>query len=232
MAPRIIGDHKVRKAVQRQGECWRIALLPRSLPEMISMIATSKAAVGNREIYYYDRITGTHFLTYQEFTSLESLRDAELRRHLIEIRDLSKRFNRLGMTEIRFFMADEIVIEDPAGIPSEIVAADQTGTFVDYLRKLEESAAAYARPIIHRGQYVADPERFARVYLDAFTDRFTSIQREYEKRRRAFDTLFLHERRDESGSFAYRWERVLARMQRTDVQALTSLIEERCQSGE
>ena len=108
------------------------------------------------------------------------------------------------------------------------MVADQTGTFVDYLRELDEFAAEYARPIIRRRQYVADPNSFAGAYLDAFQDRFRAIQQEYEKRRRAFDTLFLHERRNESGSFAYRWERVLARMQRTDVRSLTSLIKERC----
>jgi hypothetical protein len=529
-----VRNEKVRKAVERQGECWRIALLPQSLPEMIHMIAASKVPIGSREIYYYDRVTGTHFLTCQEFAGLESLDDAELRRHLIEIRDLSKRFNRLGAAEIRFFMADdtfgadavreyqcegmdssslrsaydllrrkfeaavspefrrddlesvqwrshmyasllgqdddavseelllgmsseffmqvqwlpgcriadgelvfdpildgrtpgsvdpelevlrdekcrgiifnfvrehgdleyinigrivgslsrrpaffgrrdvyvaafklrgvdqeivnivrmqkwgahehlgegkglleaileadeyteyifdrrlgcrqlgmnmprhvtarrlaekywgiraeyhgttiwstyfqreyirgiasdkipscrfedpayalqfarllgaaaapnmivgrcdlngqvlfddgdEVVIEDPNGIPAEIVVSDQTGTFVDYLRELDEFVAAYARPIIRRKEYVADANSFASAYLDAFEDRFTAIQQEYEKRRRAFDTLFPHERRGESGSFAYRWERVLARMQRTNVRSLTSLIKE------
>ncbi len=102
-----VGNEKVRNSVERQGECWRIALLPRSLPEMIHMIAASKVAIGNREIYYYDRVTGTHFLTCHEFASLESSDDGELRRQLIEIRDLSKSFNRLGTPEIRFFMADD-----------------------------------------------------------------------------------------------------------------------------
>ena len=534
-----VRNEKVRKAVERQGECWRIALLPQSLPEMIHMIASSKVPIGSREIYYYDRVTGTHFLTCQEFASLESLDDAELRRNLIEIRDLSKRFNRLGAAEIRFFMADdvfgaddvrehqfegmdsaslrsvydslrrkfeaavspefrrddlesvqwrshmyasllgqddeavseelllgmsseffmqvqwlpgcriadgelvfdpildgkapgnvdpelevlrdekcrgiifnfvrehgdleyinigrivgslsrrpaffgrrdvyvaafklrgvdreivnivrmqkwgvhehlgegkglleaileadeyteyifdrrlgcrqlgmnmprqvtarrlaekywgarteyhgttiwstyfqrdyirgiasdkipscrfedpayafqfarllgeaaapnlivgrcdlngqvlfddgdEVVIEDPNGMPAEIVVTDQTGTFVDYLRDLEEFAAAYARPIIRRRQYVADANGFTSAYLDSFADRFTVIKQEYEKRRRAFDTLFPYERRSENGSFAYRWERVLARMQRTNVQSLTSLIKERCERG-
>ena len=91
-----VGNDQVRKAVQRQGECWRIAMLPRSLPEMIHMIAASKVAIGNREIYYYDRLTGTHFLTCQEFAGLETLDDAELRRHLIEIRDMSQAVQSAG----------------------------------------------------------------------------------------------------------------------------------------
>jgi len=64
---------------------------------------------------------------------------------------------------------------------------------------------------------VADAKLFARTYLDSFEDRFLTIQREYEKRRRAFDTLFRHERRDECGSFAYRWERILARTRTSQV---------------
>jgi hypothetical protein len=131
--------------------------------------------------------------------------------------------------QVLFDDGDEVVIEDDQGIPAEIVVADQTGTFVDYLRELDEFAAAYARPITRRRQYVADLDRFTASYLTAFQDRFLALQQEYKKRHRAFDTLFQPERRDESGSFAYRWERVLARMQRTDVRSLTSLIKERCQ---
>ena len=43
--------------------------------------------------------------------------------------------------QVLFDDGDEVVIEDPGGIPTEIVVADQTGTFVDYLRELEEFAA-------------------------------------------------------------------------------------------
>ena len=531
-----VRNGKVQKAVERQGECWRIALLPQTVQEMMDMIAASKVPVGGREIYYYDRVTGTHFLTCQEFARLESLDDGELRRHLIEIRELSKRFNRLGAAEIGFFMADdrfgaddihpcafedmdsaalrsafdvlrrkfeaavgaeyrrddresvqwrshmyaallgqpdeaiseelllgmsseffmqvqwlpgcridegelvfdpildgaapgsadpelealrddkcrgiifnfvrehgdleyinigrvvgslshrnlffgrrdvfvaafklhgadeeivnivrmqkwgvrehlndgkslldamlqadeyteyildrrlgcrqlgmnmprrvtarrlaeryqgprgeyrgatiwttyfqrdyirgiasdkiptcrfedsayalqfarllgraaasnmivgrctldgqvlfddgdEVVLEGPDGMPTEIVVADQTGTFVDYLRDLQEFAAAYARPIVRRRQYVVDANCFAAAYLEAFAERFTAIQQEYAKRRRAYDNLFPRERGGEDGSFANRWQRVLARMQRTNVQLLTALIKERC----
>ncbi len=531
-----VRNEKVQKAVERQGECWRIALLPQSVQEMMDMIAASKVPVGGREIYYYDRVTGTHFLTCQEFACLGSLDDGELRRHLIEIRELSKRFNRLGAAEIGFFMADdrfgaddirqyafenmdsaalrsafdalrrkfeaavspeyrrddresvqwrshmyaallgqpdeavseelllgmsseffmqvqwlpgchidegelvfdpildgaaagnadpeleclrddkcrgiifnfvrehgdleyinigrvvgslsrrnmffgrrdvfvaafklqgadeeivnivrmqkwgvrehlndgkslldailqadeyteyildrrlgcrqlgmnmprqvtarrlaeryqgprgeyrgttiwttyfqrdyirgiasdkiptcrfedpsfalqfarllgraaasnmivgrcaldgqvlfddgdEVVLEGPDGIPTEIVVADQTGTFVDYLRDLQEFAAAYARPIVRRKQYVADANCFAAAYLGAFAERFTAIQQEYGKRRRAYDNLFPRERGGEDGSFANRWQRVLARMQRTNVESLATLIKERC----
>ena len=71
---------------------------------------------------------------------------------------------------------------------------------------------------------MADPERFAGQYLEAFVERFLEIQEEYRLRKRGFDTLFKHRRRDEAGSFAYRWERVLARLNRTDPHHLAALI--------
>jgi hypothetical protein len=85
-------------------------------------------------------------------------------------------------------------------------------------------AAVYARPINRRAAYVACPEGFAEAYLGAFEDRFATIQEEYRKRRRAFDTLFKHRPRDEKGSLAYRWERVLQRLHRTDPAQLSEQI--------
>ena len=72
---------------------------------------------------------------------------------------------------------DEVVIEDAHGMPVDIVVADQTGTFVDYLRDLEDSAAVYARPINRRWQSLADAEGFAEAYLDAFEERFRAFSR-------------------------------------------------------
>ena len=47
---------------------------------------------------------------------------------------------------------------------------------------------------------------------------------EYRKRRRAFDSLFKHRRRDEQGSFSYRWEKVLERLDHADAAALVERI--------
>lgn len=119
---------------------------------------------------------------------------------------------------------DEVIVEDQAGMPCDLIVADQTGTFVDYRRDLQCVAGAYAAPVNRRLDYVPDPETFAQIYLTAFLKRFFNIQREYRKRRRAFDTLFKHRQRDEAGSFAYRWERVLERLDRTDPRELQELI--------
>ena len=95
----------------------------------------------------------------------------------------------------------------------------------DYLTDLEHFAAEYAE----RGEspasaLLADPEEFAAFYVDAFVARFSRIQLEYRKRKRAFDRLFKHRPRDEAGSFAYRWECVLDRLRRAVPQNLGRLI--------
>jgi hypothetical protein len=121
---------------------------------------------------------------------------------------------------------DELVIEDENGLPIDMLVADHTGTFVDYQRDLREAAPAYASSVSRRAPLVPNPEAFAAAYLDAFAERFTQIQREYRKRRRAFTTLFKHKRRDEGGSFAYRWERVLKRLDSSDATQLRERMRE------
>jgi hypothetical protein len=96
----------VRDAIKRRGECWRISPLPRSPEEMARMIATSRIGIGGRPIYYYNAVTGTRLLTYQEFCNLGKLDEAELRWHLNEIREYAAQTNRMRNPEIGFFMAD------------------------------------------------------------------------------------------------------------------------------
>lgn len=119
---------------------------------------------------------------------------------------------------------DEVVVENEVGLPIDVVVADQMGTFNDYQTELEHFAAAYAEPINRRLFLLADPEEFAGFYIDAFVARFSKIQLEYRKRKRAFDTLFKHRPRDEAGSLAYRWECVLSRLRQAMPQNLGNLI--------
>ncbi len=125
---------------------------------------------------------------------------------------------------VLFDDGDEVVLENEQGLPTRIVVADQTGTFADYRRELQAVAAEYAEPVNRRARHLADPRMFAGVYLEAFVERFASIQEEYRHRKRAFDTLFRHRTRDEAGSFAFRWEKVLQRLNRTDPRELAELI--------
>ncbi len=120
---------------------------------------------------------------------------------------------------------DEIIKEEPgSGLPVEIVVGDPTGSFADYQRSLLEIAPDYARPVNLRTGKVPRLREFAEIYLQSLGQRFVHLQREYRKRRRAFDALFKHGRRDTAGSFAYRWECVLRRLHETDAGALGQAI--------
>ncbi len=110
---------------------------------------------------------------------------------------------------------DEVVRDGEDGLPDEVLVGDHTGAFTEYKLSLEEIAAEYARPVNVRETYVSDPAGFARAYLAAFREQLLQVQRDYRKRRRAFDHLFKHRKYDIGGSFAYRWECVLKRLDQT-----------------
>jgi hypothetical protein len=133
------------------------------------------------------------------------------------------RFDRAGWP--LFDDGDEVLIEDARNMPADIIVADHTGTFNQYLDEVEKFAPEYAGPINRRADFLPNPQKFADFYLDAFLERFSHIQEEYRRRKKAFDTLFEHCPRDEAGSFAYRWEKVLARLNKTDPLGLTRLIQ-------
>jgi hypothetical protein len=98
-------DARVRNAVKRRGESWRITPLPKSVIEMKTMIAASRIGIAGREIYYYSQATGTRMLTCREFARLDAAGDGELRSHLAEIRQYCTCRNGLGYPEVDFFLA-------------------------------------------------------------------------------------------------------------------------------
>lgn len=113
---------------------------------------------------------------------------------------------------------DEVILYNPDGLPRELVISDPTGTFNDYTTPLATLVAEYGRAINARMRHVPDPVAFSSAYINAFGLELRRIQQEYRKRKRGFDNLFKHRRRDERGSFAYRWEQVLLRLNACDVQ--------------
>jgi hypothetical protein len=119
---------------------------------------------------------------------------------------------------------DEIVREGEDGLPSEVLVADHSGAFTEYRKPLTAFAADYARPVNRRESCLPNACEFALEYLAAFRDQFLHTQGDYRKRRRAFDTLFKHCRYDPGGSFAYRWEQVLARLDQTNPEELLAAI--------
>jgi hypothetical protein len=120
---------------------------------------------------------------------------------------------------------DEVVMENPAnGLPDRLVVSDPSGAFCDYQRDLIEAAPDYARPVNARADFTPDARGFAETYLAAFEAGFLHVQGDYRRYRRAFDTLFKHCFYDPAGSFAYRWECVLRRLDQTDVDVLVRRI--------
>jgi hypothetical protein len=127
-------------------------------------------------------------------------------------------------TRSAFDDGDEVVREGDDGLPSEILLGDHSGAFTEYKLPLDTFAADYARPVNLRDTLVPDPQEFARTYLAAFREQFLHIQGDYRKRRRAFHNLFKHCKYDTAGSFAYRWECVLHRLDQTKPDALVEAI--------
>jgi hypothetical protein len=119
---------------------------------------------------------------------------------------------------------DEVVREGEDGLPVEILMGDHSGAFGDYRHPLETFALHYARPVNTRDKVMPNPQAFATAYLDALREQFLHIQGDYRKRRRAFDTLFKHCKYDAGGSFAFRWEWVLRRLDETNPYALVEAI--------
>ncbi|MDH7503026.1 MAG: hypothetical protein QHJ82_10010 [Verrucomicrobiota bacterium] len=121
---------------------------------------------------------------------------------------------------------DEVIIEDDAGLPKDLIVTDPSGAFADYRTPLVELARHYATPVNIRVDRVPNANAFAQAYLNAFHDWFVHVQHDYRKRQRAFDMLFKHLRYDPAGSFAYRWECVLKRLNETNPIDLVKAIQE------
>ena len=126
--------------------------------------------------------------------------------------------------QVTFDDGDEVVVEDSAGTPLAIIVADHTGTFRDCQGDLLRTAPDYAEPVNRRIGLLADPASFAGRYVEGFLTRFRQIQAEYIARRRAFDSLFRHRRRDPAGNLAWRWQQVLARLEQARPEELADAI--------
>ncbi len=125
---------------------------------------------------------------------------------------------------VLFDDGEEVLVEDDGGLPREIVVAGVVGTFHDFSNELAVSAPLYAGAVYRRLEHLANPEEFARVYLEAFVERFHAIQEKYRSRERSFDTMFQNRPYDSGGSHAYRWEQVLRRLKRSDPRELAELV--------
>ena len=94
---------KVRTALRERGENWRMARQPISQDDMADLISASRVSVGEKPIYYYNRLTGTRYITAGGYNEVKNLPADAFRRQIEEIvAGLNKR-NRLGHPEMDIF---------------------------------------------------------------------------------------------------------------------------------
>lgn len=94
---------KVRSVLRARGENWRMARHPISQDDMTELIENSKVPICEKPIYYYNRTTGTRYITASGYEEVKKMPDADYRRQVNEvIQGLSKR-NRLGQPEVDVF---------------------------------------------------------------------------------------------------------------------------------
>ena len=118
----------------------------------------------------------------------------------------------------------EIVQTGADGMPVEVKVSDHAGSFVDYLRPLEEIAPQYVRFAKRREKLVSDYPSFLRAYVDGFAKKLAETQETYRAHKRAFDYLFSDRPYDTNGSGAYRWSCALRRLDECDVDRVVSAL--------
>ncbi|MBO7722039.1 MAG: hypothetical protein J6T01_06505 [Kiritimatiellae bacterium] len=94
---------KVRGALRERGENWRMARQPISQEDMAALINASKVPVGERPIYYYNRMTGTRFITAGMYREIENMPAEDFRRQIAEVVAGLGRRNRMGRPEVDLF---------------------------------------------------------------------------------------------------------------------------------
>lgn len=94
---------KVRAALCERGENWRMARQPISQDDISDLIERSKVSIGENSVYYYNKYTGTRFLTAGAFESVFNLPDAAFLAQMKEISSGLNSRNRHGHPEIALF---------------------------------------------------------------------------------------------------------------------------------
>src|SRR4051794_12518718 len=133
----LVSDARVREAIKRRGECWRLSSIPKTTEGKQEMVFSSKVSIHGLPLYFYNRLTGTRWLTYEVFAELGRLEPASLTQHLQEIGEHALRVNRLGWPEVDFFAADlrRFGAKEFAGIKFEELAAGDLRAKFEELRE-------------------------------------------------------------------------------------------------
>ena len=98
-----IDNPLVRNRLMRKGEYWRMSQLSSDPEQMIHQISNARVSINNQPIYFYNKNTGTRFLTLDSFKAIGRLPDKEFRDQFIEIATFSQNLNYHGHPEITVF---------------------------------------------------------------------------------------------------------------------------------
>ena len=101
-----IDNAQVRNALMKRGEYWRMSQLSSEPTQMILLIANSVVSINNQPIYYYNKNTGTRYLSLDKFKSLKNLNDDDFQSQLAEIAVNTQIKNHHGRYEIDIFPTD------------------------------------------------------------------------------------------------------------------------------
>lgn len=111
---RFLNTHnvEVRNVLRSRGENWRMAARSVAQEEVVREIEEARSAIALDEIYYYNRLTGTRYVTAAMFTRAASIEDPARRRaQLAEIVKGISSCNRLGQCDVALF---------PASLPQDL----------------------------------------------------------------------------------------------------------------
>ena len=117
-----MSSHGVRAALCERGENWRMARQPISQEDISELIERSKVAISDRRVYFYNKFTGTRFITAGIYDELSRLPDDEYLFYMKEVVDGLNRRNRHGQPEIDVF---------PRATPRDIVESLRQFKFDD-----------------------------------------------------------------------------------------------------
>ena len=103
---RFLNTHsaKVRNALRLRGENWRMARAPISQEDVANQVVSARVTISdNPAVYYYNRQTGTRYLTASGYADVVSLAPAAFRAQVKECVTLLNRRNRMGRPEVDLF---------------------------------------------------------------------------------------------------------------------------------
>ncbi len=96
---------KVRDALRARGENWRMARAAQSTEEIVQSIESARIAINNENIFFYNKNTGTRWLTVGTYDRVCALSNEAFRAQICEIVQALKSHNRLGQPEVALFPA-------------------------------------------------------------------------------------------------------------------------------